>query len=121
MSVHIDKPGNPNCNHNKVYANVILTSYPPQRPWICSICGAEGKDCGELGNSPSYDDLIKKFRPQNRDAIYGANPTDRLVNDQEFADMLSDIGLTPTNIGGNPSDPLEQDLNSAGFHAVCDV
>ena len=32
------------CNHEgtKVYAPYILTSNPPQSPWVCSKCGEQG-------------------------------------------------------------------------------
>jgi hypothetical protein len=33
-----------NCNHKKVYAEYILTSSPPQYPWVCSECGEHGVD-----------------------------------------------------------------------------
>ena len=49
------------CNHNKVYANYILTSNPPQSPWICSECGETGTDKGSYSGGDPYSDLVKKF------------------------------------------------------------
>mgnify|MGYP001561538924 CR=1 FL=1 len=47
--------------HNKVYSKLILTSYPPQYPWICSECGEEGIEQGMLPEY-DYDDLKRKFK-----------------------------------------------------------
>ncbi len=45
--------------HNKQYANVVLTSYPVQRPWRCKDCDATGRTQGitgyELGPWPWRD------------------------------------------------------------------
>jgi hypothetical protein len=50
------------CNHDKVYANHVLTSNPPQYPWICSKCGTTGRDVTFDDNKgPTYDDLNKQF------------------------------------------------------------
>lgn len=49
------------CIHIKVYANYILTSYPPVSPWICAKCGHKGQDRGSFSRGPSYDDLVRKF------------------------------------------------------------
>lgn len=49
------------CQHNKVYENIILYSYPPQQRWICSICGEKGTDVQSLSNEITYEDLIKHF------------------------------------------------------------
>jgi hypothetical protein len=48
-------------NHKKVYANYILTSNPPQYPWICSECGEKGTDRKDYYDGPSYDEIYKKF------------------------------------------------------------
>jgi len=44
------------CNHKKVYSNKIMCSLPPQRKWICEICGEEGIE--QIG---SYNDYIDRF------------------------------------------------------------
>ena len=50
------------CEHDKVYSNAILTSYPPQRHWICRKCGEKGTDwLGSYGDLNEYDDLCEKF------------------------------------------------------------
>lgn len=53
------------CKHNKVYANVAYTSFPPQKMWICRKCGAEGIDSEFSPPSTfanEYDALKKKFQ-----------------------------------------------------------
>lgn len=32
------------CQHEKVYADYVLISSPPQYPWICKLCGVKGID-----------------------------------------------------------------------------
>ena len=48
------------CEHDKVYANITLTSNPPQHPWICRKCGERGTDQGTI-LSNEYDELVKQF------------------------------------------------------------
>lgn len=48
------------CQHEKVYANVHLTSNPPLKPWICRKCGAEGTDRGQFVEYPSEYDRLKE-------------------------------------------------------------
>ena len=48
------------CIHDKVYANCVLTSNPPQYPWICKKCGEKGIDHG-MDWTTEYEDLVKKF------------------------------------------------------------
>lgn len=58
-----------NCNHDKVYDNQnLLTSFPPQRRWICRLCGEEGVD--PVGGPPltfanEYDVIKKKFKKES--------------------------------------------------------
>lgn len=49
------------CSHKKVYADFQLCSYPPQRPWICSLCGEEGYDIEQILESESYENVKKRF------------------------------------------------------------
>jgi hypothetical protein len=49
------------CKHNKVYANYILTSNPPQSPWICSKCGFKGVDRGQFPTEETYEDIDRRF------------------------------------------------------------
>ena len=51
-----------NCKHEKVYANYILTSNPPQSPWICKKCGAEGVDVETNSKSFSEYDALKTLK-----------------------------------------------------------
>ena len=44
------------CEHDKVYANHVLTSIPPRHPWVCRKCKARGDDCGvPLGAPGEYE------------------------------------------------------------------
>lgn len=47
------------CEHEKVYAGHVLTSDPPQHPWICRKCNARGADrSGSLRDEQEYNRLI---------------------------------------------------------------
>lgn len=51
------------CNHDKVFSNYVLTSNPPQYPWICRKCGYMSRDIGEYYSARNeYEELIEKFR-----------------------------------------------------------
>ena len=50
------------CSHRKVYANITLYSYPPQRPWICSKCGSEGTNISDFHEDEMYDKVMKQFK-----------------------------------------------------------
>lgn len=53
------------CNHQKVYADYILASNPPQTPWICSICGEKGLDRGLLTPpKATYAEIVELFKPK---------------------------------------------------------
>jgi len=52
------------CDHEKVYANYVLTSNPPQYPWICKKCGEKGIDRGSYYNANAYDELVKEFEKE---------------------------------------------------------
>jgi hypothetical protein len=54
------------CKHQKVYANYILTSNPPQHPWVCSICGETGRDQGATVKD-NYTETIKRFNKEEDD------------------------------------------------------
>lgn len=48
--------------HKKVYDDRIFTSYPPQKRWICSQCGAKGYDVMPLPReNESYDSVEHRF------------------------------------------------------------
>lgn len=48
------------CLHEKVYANHILATNPPRRPWVCKKCGERGMDV--VGNIDMNEyDKFKKF------------------------------------------------------------
>ena len=51
------------CQHNKVYADYILTSNPPKIPWICSKCGEKGiEEYVAIEKKLDYEELIQKFK-----------------------------------------------------------
>lgn len=56
------------CKHKKVYSNYVLTSNPPQYPWICEKCGTEGTDVGPVFHS-RYEEIKEKFDKQNKRRI----------------------------------------------------
>jgi hypothetical protein len=51
------------CEYNKVYANYVLATMPPQYPWICSKCGEQGIDQGSesIEELSEYDKLVKEW------------------------------------------------------------
>jgi len=49
------------CEHDKVYSNVVLCTYPAQHPWICSKCGEMGTN-SDIISSNNYNELVEKFR-----------------------------------------------------------
>ena len=54
--------------HEKVYANYVLASCPPQYPWICRICKYEGRDVDEslFDTRPNYEDLKKQKKEEEQ-------------------------------------------------------
>ena len=52
------------CNHNKIYSQTMLMSYPPQQLWICSKCGEKGTDIIGKVEENKYDEIIKQFNSQ---------------------------------------------------------
>lgn len=49
------------CEHEKVYAPYVLTSNPPQYPWVCKLCGERGTDYGEYYDGGEYERVIRGF------------------------------------------------------------
>ena len=49
------------CNHDKVYSREILTSYPPQQPWVCRKCGAKGSRILGQEAFEEYSELMLRF------------------------------------------------------------
>ena len=50
------------CKHEKVYSNSILTSDPPQTPWICKLCGKTGTDRSSISfQEETYEQLLERF------------------------------------------------------------
>jgi len=49
------------CEHEKVYANEIMCSNPPQRKWICRKCGTEGVDVDNGSIDDEYKAIKRKF------------------------------------------------------------
>lgn len=58
------------CEHYKVYADSILTTYPAQHPWICRKCGAVGVDLGAAPERETYAEIKRRF--QTYDTLKGA-------------------------------------------------
>ncbi len=48
--------------HQKVYSNHALLTYPPQYPWICRKCGEIGNEKDKMNYINDYDKLVKKFK-----------------------------------------------------------
>lgn len=49
------------CEHVRCFSKSMLMSFPPQRPWICELCGAEGTDDMEMSvDLGRYDELKRK-------------------------------------------------------------
>lgn len=48
------------CQHDKVFSNIVLTSNPPQYPWICRKCGFEGVDRGTM-YVDEYSEIKRRF------------------------------------------------------------
>jgi hypothetical protein len=49
------------CKHKKVYATFVYTVSPPIHPWICEKCGERGQDQYFITQSPTYDEIAKRF------------------------------------------------------------
>lgn len=47
--------------HDKCWSNIVLTSYPPQSPWICRRCGKLGVDVGECVDATEYDKWVSEW------------------------------------------------------------
>jgi hypothetical protein len=45
------------CDHEKIYADYILTSYPPKYPWKCRLCNETGED----DESTRYGALLRRI------------------------------------------------------------
>jgi hypothetical protein len=50
------------CEHEKVYSDRILTSDPPQHPWICRKCGGRGVRMGRSVDRGEYDRLVSTWK-----------------------------------------------------------
>lgn len=50
------------CQHERVYADFVLTSYPAQHPWVCRKCGFQGVEMDKLpARTESYHMILKRF------------------------------------------------------------
>ena len=49
------------CDHNWVYSNMVLCSYPAQRDRICSRCGLKNRIMDQLPYPNEYDYWVKQF------------------------------------------------------------
>jgi len=57
------------CQHDKSYSPNVLTSNPPQYPWVCRKCGATGTDTATLG--PYANDYKVHGRAKRHGALQG--------------------------------------------------
>lgn len=57
------------CQHEKVNANCILTSHPPQSPWICKKCGERGADVIGTLKENKYDVIVRNFTKQKEHTV----------------------------------------------------
>ena len=54
------------CVHDKCYDSVVLTSYPPQRRWVCRICLARGTDTlPAIRDDDEYKRLLAKAKAKD--------------------------------------------------------
>ena len=62
MGTHIAKDNLP-CIHMKIYDHAVqLHATPPQRHWICKLCGAQGMESAEEWEvEDSYNEVVKRF------------------------------------------------------------
>ena len=51
------------CEHDKVYENTLLLSYPAQQRWFCRKCGESGIDYREKMEDASYDEIKRARYP----------------------------------------------------------
>lgn len=52
------------CDHEKVYSDIVLTSNPLQKQWICKNCGQTGTETQFFQNIITYDELFKFFNEE---------------------------------------------------------
>jgi hypothetical protein len=56
---------NADCKHDKVYnMSMILTTYPPQRMWICRKCGVTGTEFIGTIEQNDFDETWARFHKQ---------------------------------------------------------
>ncbi len=59
------------CDHDIAWAPFVLTSDPPQHPWICRICFEEGVERLGPKSSPELEDYATaKTRKSNSEAEF---------------------------------------------------
>ena len=56
------------CDHDLAWAPYILTSDPPQQPWICRICLQEGVERLGPKSSPELESYVK-VKTRKRDSV----------------------------------------------------
>ena len=62
MKQRIEKEGDPNCNHEFIYSNMVVATNPPISHKICKKCGRVVEESDELIITPdSYGQLFNKF------------------------------------------------------------
>lgn len=55
---------NDSCEHEKVYENRMMMSYPPKKNWICKKCGAKGITVigVPVQKTETYEEIRKRFK-----------------------------------------------------------
>ncbi|MED2846918.1 hypothetical protein [Bacillus toyonensis] len=54
------------CNHEKVYEDSMIMTYPPKQNWICKKCGAQGITVIGIPNrnKATFEEIKKMFESQ---------------------------------------------------------
>ena len=55
------KEGNPNCNHEWVFDNVVICTNPPIYHKICKLCGRVEHEFGVAVDYSEFGDFYEKF------------------------------------------------------------
>ena len=55
------------CHHDKVYSQIVMTSFPPQYAWICRSCGIKGVDRIDYDTAESYEMVEARFAEQTKE------------------------------------------------------
>ena len=81
------------CNHNKVYKNVIYDTYPPRHDWICSKCGEKG--CEIIKEHPilNYENVCEHFEKPK--TLYSRKTNIACIKHQQGSVFSEEITYSP--------------------------